>query len=132
MTEREPAAITRQARPAAVGLPPDEIGAHSYRIGGATDHADGGGDPTMMKARDRWNSDIAFIHARYAIASQFQSQAGAARRLGEDACKMLQIEHVATAGAQIRLPRPPRRAILLRAGRNLSTRGREPRWLVLV
>ncbi len=33
----------------------------------------------MMKARDRWDSDIAFIHARDTIASQFQSQAAMRR-----------------------------------------------------
>ena len=132
MMGREPAVIRRQARPAVVGLPLDEIGAHSYRIGGATDHANGGRDPTILKARDRWNSNIAFIHVRNNIASQFQSQAGSARRLGEDAGSMLQIVRVVTAGAEIRHPRPPRRAILQGAGRNLSTLGREPWWLVLV
>ena len=64
---------------AAVGLPPDEIGARSYRIGGATDRADGGGDPTMIKARGRWDSDIALIYARDTIASQFQSHAAMRR-----------------------------------------------------
>lgn len=64
---------------AAVGLPPNEIGAHSYRIRGTTNHADGGGDPTMMKARGRWDSDIAFIYARDTIAFQFESQAAMRR-----------------------------------------------------
>ena len=98
--ERELAVMTA-GKTSGGGLPLDEIGAHSYRIGVATDHADGGDDPKIMKARDRWDSDIAFIHARDSIASQFQLQEGAARRLGEDASSLLQIVLVATAGAQI-------------------------------
>ena len=56
-------------------MPPGEVGAHSYRIGGATDHADGGGNPTMMKARGRWDGAVAFIYASDTIASQLALQA---------------------------------------------------------
>eukprot|EP00962_Isochrysis_galbana_P026903 scaffold8408_cov149-Isochrysis_galbana.AAC.4 len=39
-----------------------ETGAHSFRIGGATDMADGGMPPTLIQARGRWASDIFHFH----------------------------------------------------------------------
>jgi hypothetical protein len=45
-----------------LGLPPLEFGAHSPRIGGATDIGDT--NPLMLQAKGRWGSDIARIYAR--------------------------------------------------------------------
>eukprot|EP00962_Isochrysis_galbana_P018985 scaffold5506_cov114-Isochrysis_galbana.AAC.6 len=42
------------------GVPVHETGAHSFRIGGATDMADGGIPPTLIQAQGRWASD--FFH----------------------------------------------------------------------
>jgi len=56
------------------GLPPKEVGGHSFRIGGATDMADYGVvAPTMLKTRGRWGSDIGYIYARDTIAQQFHA-----------------------------------------------------------
>ena len=45
-----------------LGYNPDEFGAHSPRIGGATDVGDK--SPLMLQAKGRWGSDIGAIYAR--------------------------------------------------------------------
>jgi hypothetical protein len=47
---------------AALSLPQQEFGAHSLRIGGATDIGDE--SPLLLQAKGRWASDIAGIYAR--------------------------------------------------------------------
>ena len=49
----------------------EEWGAHSGRIGGATDLT--GKDPALLKAKGRWGSDIAFIYARMTKRSQLKA-----------------------------------------------------------
>ena len=45
-----------------LGYDPDEFGAHSPRIGGATDLGDT--SPLLLQAKGRWASDIGRIYAR--------------------------------------------------------------------
>ena len=48
-----------------LGYAPGEFGAHSTRIGGATDLAStGAASELLLQAKGRWNSDIARIYAR--------------------------------------------------------------------
>lgn len=50
-----------------------EITAHSTRIGGATDFADGGGSLMQVKSRGRWDSDIADIYTRDTVNQQLEA-----------------------------------------------------------
>ena len=58
------------------------VGAHSFRIGGATDLADQGASPLLLQAKGRWASDIGRIYARMTrraqlAASRLMQQRGA-------------------------------------------------------
>eukprot|EP00962_Isochrysis_galbana_P007707 scaffold2087_cov142-Isochrysis_galbana.AAC.1 len=50
-----------------------ETGAHSFRIGGATDMPDGGIPPILIQARGRWASDIFHIYTRDTVEQQFRA-----------------------------------------------------------
>lgn len=53
---------------ARLGMPPKQFGAHSARIGGATDLADSGeASALLLEAKGRWSSDIAKIYARMTL-----------------------------------------------------------------
>ena len=52
------------------GVPHESVGGKAYRIGGATDHADGGGTPLELRQQGRWDSDLAFIYARVTTGQQ--------------------------------------------------------------
>ena len=48
-----------------LGVPPEQVGAHSFRIGGATDLvATGQLSQLLLQAKGRWQSDIGRIYAR--------------------------------------------------------------------
>ena len=48
-----------------LGMPPEQFGAHSFRIGGATDLvATGQLSELLLQAKGRWQSDIGRIYAR--------------------------------------------------------------------
>jgi hypothetical protein len=55
----------------AAGLDPAEVGAKSFRIGGATDWRDCLGDASahIVKQRGRWCSDVALVYQRPLLAS---------------------------------------------------------------
>lgn len=67
----------------AAGLPRRELGAHSCRIGGATDHRDGGGDSEGLRKRGRWMKDIGEIYARDTIERQIEEVDKMRRSRGE-------------------------------------------------
>eukprot|EP00962_Isochrysis_galbana_P034589 scaffold11731_cov119-Isochrysis_galbana.AAC.2 len=59
-------------------------GAHSFRIGGATDMADAGGiPPTLIQARGRWASGIYHIYTRDSVEQQFRAADAILRATGE-------------------------------------------------
>ena len=76
----------------AAGLNPDDFGAHSARIGGATDFRDLYDPSTqgleearrVLKKRGRWLSDIAFIYARTSIDTSLEASARLADVDGRD------------------------------------------------
>ena len=49
---------------AAIGLPPDELGSHAGRIGGATDLFAANCPPAVLQVMGRWDSDIWAIYTR--------------------------------------------------------------------
>ena len=53
-----------------VGLPHREFGAHSMRIGGATDLVDRHASPLLLQAKGRWGSDIGKVYARMTRKAQ--------------------------------------------------------------
>lgn len=55
---------TTKAAAIALGLNPDHFGAHSSRIGGATDHFAANTPPIIIQVCGRWDSDIWAIYAR--------------------------------------------------------------------
>jgi len=57
---------------AALHLPEHDLCGHSFRIGGATDHADGRGDQMQLRNRGRWDGDLEFLYARDTIAQQLR------------------------------------------------------------
>ena len=60
------------------------VGAHSFRIGGATDLADRGASPLLLQAKGRWASDIGRIYARMTRRSQMAASRLMQQRGGED------------------------------------------------
>jgi len=64
---------------AALGLPEGDLSGHSFRIGGATDHADGGGDQMQLRNRGRWDGDLEFLYARDTVAQQLRAADAIAR-----------------------------------------------------
>jgi hypothetical protein len=64
---------------AALHLPERDLSGHSFRIGGATDHADGGGDQMQLRNRGRWDGDLEFLYARDTIAQQLRAADAIAR-----------------------------------------------------
>ena len=79
-------AFKRTAR--AAGLDAAHVGAHSGRIGGATDVAEASGSPLLLQAKGRWGSDIGKIYARMTrqsqlAASRMMQQRGGGRDLEE-------------------------------------------------
>lgn len=60
------------------------VGAHSFRIGGATDLADQGASMALLQAKGRWASDIAKIYARMTKRAQLAASRAMQRRSGRD------------------------------------------------
>lgn len=60
----------RVAEAAGVATSPSDMGGHSFRIGGATDFADGGGSSMQIRSRGRWDSDMELVYARDTVAQQ--------------------------------------------------------------
>ena len=58
------------------------VGAHSFRIRGATDLADQGASPVLLQAKGRWASDIGRIYARMTQSSQLAASVAMQRRGG--------------------------------------------------
>ena len=54
----------------AAGQKSARVGAHSFRIGGATDLADQNASPLLLQAKGRWSSDIGRIYARMTRRAQ--------------------------------------------------------------
>jgi hypothetical protein len=63
----------------ALRLPEGDLSGHSFRIGGATDHADGGGDQMQLRNRGRWDGDLEFLYARDTVAQQLRAADAIAR-----------------------------------------------------
>ena len=58
---------------------PSQFGAHSARIGGATDYRDLVGDEVarrVLKARGRWRGDIYQVYARSNVEESLAASAG--------------------------------------------------------
>ena len=55
----------------AAGLPAEEVGAKSFRVGGATDWRDCLGDASaaVVRQRGRWESDVALVYQRPLLSS---------------------------------------------------------------
>ena len=60
------------------------VGAHSFRIGGATDLADQGASPLLLQAKGRWASDIGRIYARMTRRAQLAASRLMQRRGARD------------------------------------------------
>ena len=58
----------------AAGLEPADFSGHSFRIGGATDAANGGETAGQLQSRGRWlGKDIGWVHARDAVGQQIKT-----------------------------------------------------------
>ena len=76
----------------AAGVDPGDCGAHSFRIGGATDlralydDSAAGLDEAkrVLKRRGRWLSDIAYIYARISLDTSLEASARLADVTGRD------------------------------------------------
>ena len=55
----------------AAGIPAEEVGAKSFRVGGATDWRDCLGDASaaVVRQRGRWESDVALVYQRPLLSS---------------------------------------------------------------
>ena len=63
----------------AIGIDPRLVGAHSGRIGGATDHFAMGTPPIEIQVLGRWDSDIWQIYARQCVGRSLRFTEAAAR-----------------------------------------------------
>ena len=82
-TARYRALIKRYAEK--LGLPAKEFGAHSTRIGGATDLvASGEGSELLLEAKGRWGSDIGKIYARQTRRAHLAASDAMYRAKGKD------------------------------------------------
>jgi hypothetical protein len=61
-----------------------KVGAHSFRIGGATELADQGASQLLLQAKGRWASDIGRIYARMTRRAQLAASRLMQRRGGRD------------------------------------------------
>jgi len=60
------------------------VGAHSFRIGGATDVAANGGSAALLQAKGRWSTDIGRIYARMTRRAQLGASLLMQRRAPRD------------------------------------------------
>ena len=60
------------------------VGAHSFRIGGASDLADRGASASLLMAKGRWASDVAQIYARMTRRAQLAASRMMQQRGGRD------------------------------------------------
>ena len=68
-----------------LNLPAKEFGAHSARIGGATDlSATGSASQVLLQAKGRWASDISRIYTRLTRRAQLAGSALMQRAKGRD------------------------------------------------
>ena len=68
-----------------LGLPPREFGAHSPRIGGATDlAATGSASQVLLQAKGRWASDVSRIYTRLTRRAQLAGSSLMQRAKGRD------------------------------------------------
>ena len=68
----------------AAGQKSAKVGAHSFRIGGATELADQGASQLLLQAKGRWASDIGRIYARMTRRAQLAASRLMQRRGGRD------------------------------------------------
>ena len=68
----------------AAGQRSARVGAHSFRIGGATDLADQGASPLLLQSKGRWASDIGRIYARMTRRAQLAASRLMQRRGARD------------------------------------------------
>lgn len=70
----------------AAGVPDTEVGAKCFRIGGATDQRDAGGEASkpVLKQRGRWDSDTWRIYQRPLVGEHLSVAAAATRARGAD------------------------------------------------
>ena len=68
----------------AAGQSGARVGAHSMRIGGATDLADQDASPLLLQAKGRWSSDIGRIYARMTRRAQLAASRMMQRRGARD------------------------------------------------
>ena len=78
----------------AIGLPPADIGAHSGRIGGATDLFASGAPPVAIQIAGRWDSDIWAIYARQCVGQSLDLSRAAA------ACDDIDLEQLLPSYSQ--------------------------------
>ena len=76
--------VKRVAR--ALGFDPAEFGAHSPRIGGATDLRDAFRESSQrrIKERGRWASDVAQLYQRALLSAQLDVSVGMAEAVSRD------------------------------------------------
>lgn len=73
-----------------LGIPPKEVGAHSPRVGGATDLASTGqSSELLLQAKGRWQSDIGRIYARMTRRMHLAASALMHRAHGRDLEELL-------------------------------------------
>jgi hypothetical protein len=68
----------------AAGQKSAEVGAHSFRIGGATELADQGASQLLLQAKGQWASDIGRIYAHMTRRAQLAASRLMQRRGGRD------------------------------------------------
>lgn len=74
----------------ALGYNPKEFGAHSPRIGGATDiESTGAASQLLLQAKGRWQSDIGRIYARMTRRAHLAASALMHRAKGRDLEELL-------------------------------------------
>ena len=76
---------------AILGLDPKLFGAHSLRIGGASDMREAKGDyegARLLRERGRWMSDIAGIYARLPVATHLEASRAMTLTVGVDIERM--------------------------------------------
>ena len=76
-TQHARSTFKRAAR--AIGMDPRLVGAHSGRIGGATDHFAQGTPPIEIQVLGRWDSDVWQIYARQCVSKSLRYSEAASR-----------------------------------------------------
>ena len=69
-----------------LGIPPEALGAKTFRIAGATDMYDAHGEHAqrLLKERGRWHTDIGYIYARISESGHLHAARAMANAAGAD------------------------------------------------